>query len=99
MSNFKFIPLLSAVEGRRNSSTGLFSSDLLPDLTTTSLAAGFRYQHAVEDMLLRNAEVQYVWRYAARQSHGSPNCGANRRHEHHQAVSDAVSGIRLNVSS
>jgi hypothetical protein len=25
----------------------------------------------VEDMLLRDAEVQYVCRYAARQSHGS----------------------------
>jgi hypothetical protein len=36
------------------------------------LAAGVRCRHVVEDMLLRDAEVQYVCPNAARQSHGSP---------------------------
>jgi hypothetical protein len=41
------------------------------DFATTGLAAGFHRRHVFEDMLLRNAEVQYVCRNAARQSHGS----------------------------
>ena len=37
---------------------------------TASLAAGFQRRHVCEDMLLWNAEVQYVCRNAARQSYG-----------------------------
>src|SRR5262245_44850562 len=35
-------------------------------------------QDVPEDMLLRNAEVQYVCRHAARQSHGRSNRGPRR---------------------
>jgi len=48
------------------------------DFTTTSLAAGFHRQQVADDMLLRNAEVQYVCRNAARQSHGSQIRWPNR---------------------
>jgi hypothetical protein len=41
-----------------------------PDFTTTDLAAGFHRRPIRQDMLLRNAEVQYVCRNAARQSYG-----------------------------
>jgi hypothetical protein len=41
-----------------------------PDFTTTSLAVGLPAGMTREDMLLWNAEVQYVCRNAARQSYG-----------------------------
>jgi hypothetical protein len=48
------------------------------DFATTGLAAGFPRQQVADDMLLWNAEVQYVCRNAARQSHGSQIRGPNR---------------------
>jgi hypothetical protein len=47
------------------------------DFAYTSCAAGFHRQQVADDMLLRNAEVQYVCRNAARQSHGSQIRGPN----------------------
>jgi hypothetical protein len=48
------------------------------DFTYTRLAASFHRQQVADDMLLWNAEVQYVCRNAARQSHGSQIRGPNR---------------------
>src|SRR5947208_405198 len=43
-----------------------------PTSCANPVAAGLVSQHIAEDMLLRNAEVQYVCRNVARQSHGRP---------------------------
>src|SRR6476660_9833210 len=72
ISNFKLIFLLPAV------GTGALSPASLSSGPAACFAAGFDRQHAPQDMLLRNAEVQYVCRNAARQSHGSPIRGRCR---------------------
>jgi hypothetical protein len=57
------------------------------DFAYTGCAAGFHRQQVADDMLLRNAEVQYVCRNAARQSHGSQIRGPNRHRWLFQAAS------------
>jgi hypothetical protein len=61
MSNFKVIPLLPAVGIRAMSGAGLSRpAGLIGPGSAAGLAAGFHRRHVQKDMLLPDAEVQYV---------------------------------------